>query len=309
MAKRQVDKALITALITDHTESLTPKQLSKYNYFQLNRGRNEALLGALRIISAEQEGKQVDQLTKDKVRPILQAFSDCDKEALVKLIPGILASKFASKDKEDVLEKGGQTQLASATTGDSVKGKLSGETSLKVTFESFKCHEQSDGMTGSSEVYFYVNAGDENYKNSHQTGEYGDVDEGETHTVNVVVYNHSLGESFFLNVECWEKDESSSEFRKELGSGMAEVAGACLSAASAFYFFGQPIVSGIFGVASIVFGVVASLLMFFTNDDDLAGETTVGYTKDEVLSKRSFGVEIPKTSTGHYTVYFRFECS
>ncbi|MFD9428108.1 MULTISPECIES: hypothetical protein [unclassified Streptomyces] len=82
----------------------------------------------------------------------------------------------------------------------------------RLTAVSFSCEYESNELSGSDEIYWALGAGsDRGAKTSLVTGVYGDVDAGETHSMNVTMFEGPAEKLMVWHAQCWESDHGQAD--------------------------------------------------------------------------------------------------
>ncbi|TGO31648.1 hypothetical protein BHYA_0456g00010 [Botrytis hyacinthi] len=175
---------------------------------------------------------------------------------------------------------------------DNSKSNAAPKASKKFTLmlDRFKCHrKQADSITGPrNEIYWAVACGsDQQDKYSFQTDEYGKVNSGDTRDMKLeYFYGHVEG---FLagHIECWEADDSGDSFYSRLTQTLNDISDFSIEAAvnaNAADDWGDEYGStgkaaAILALVGICGKLVAALIAWLTNDDDLVFRREIAFTK------------------------------
>ncbi|KAF7870189.1 uncharacterized protein EAF02_009379 [Botrytis sinoallii] len=171
---------------------------------------------------------------------------------------------------------------------------------FKLTLQRFKCHrKQIDSLTGPrNEIYWGLAAGsDVRDKESFRTGKYGEIVNGSERTMGQTFFNGAVKEHFAGHIECWEQDDSGDSFYNRMVQTLKDISDFAIDAAvkanSADDWGDEHGSTGkaaaILALVGICGRLVAALLEWLTNDDDLVIRREIAFTKPTLIawSKRT----------------------
>ncbi|KAF5875503.1 uncharacterized protein Bfra_003957 [Botrytis fragariae] len=181
----------------------------------------------------------------------------------------------APKTEENSLKSNPVTNVSSAFT---------------LNFARFKCHrKQSDSFTGpKNEIYWAVACGsDKRSKKSFKTSEYGSINSGDTRNMDVEYFYGEVEEFLAGHIECWEADDSGNSFYNRMVQTLKDISDfsieAAVNANSADDWGDEYGSTGkaaaILALVGICGRLVAALLEWLTNDDDLVFRREIAFTR------------------------------
>ncbi|TGO13230.1 hypothetical protein BTUL_0074g00370 [Botrytis tulipae] len=167
-------------------------------------------------------------------------------------------------------------------------------TSYQLTLERFKCHKQAvDGALGpKNEIYWgYASGSDSKAKRSRKTDEYGKVQTGDVRSfrsADQIFFLGEVGEFLAGHIECWEADDSDGGFYNKLIAVLRDISEYAMEAAvQAMDSQGWGTDRGetkrsaaILALIGIIGALVAELLAWLTNEDDLVFRRDVAFTTE-----------------------------
>lgn len=152
-----------------------------------------------------------------------------------------------------------------------------------IYLEKFECvRKQSDSITGpKNEIYWAYSAANDVAPSHHNvTREYGSVQNGSMVRLDggTTLYTGDIGPNSMIatHIECWEADDSNSQWVKDLKAAMWEVCDMMLEAAAEGVK--SPEGKKAAAVMLILAGVsalIAGIIEWFRNDDDLVKERSI----------------------------------
>ncbi|MET8776961.1 hypothetical protein ABZV58_18320 [Nocardia sp. NPDC004654] len=113
-------------------------------------------------------------------------------------------------------------------------------------------------------------------------------------------------QTLFTNIECWERDEGG--IWEELKGALGDMAEHCVDAAVDIMEHGEKEDASLAALIGVVAALLAALLEWLTNDDDLVGELSLAFNRNALAALASRpGHEgyWNFASNGHYRLYIR----
>lgn len=173
---------------------------------------------------------------------------------------------------------------------------------IKLVLKRFKCHrKQDDSVFGpKNEIYWAVASGsDVRDEKNFKTDEYGSVESGDVRQMDLVYFQGAIQYHFAGHIECWEADDSAGGFYNKLVQTLKDISKFSIDAAvranetddwgDEYGATGKAV--AILSLVALCGTLVAALLEWLTNDDDLVFRRELAFTYPALVawSKRSNG--------------------
>ncbi|THV47514.1 hypothetical protein BGAL_0305g00010 [Botrytis galanthina] len=192
-------------------------------------------------------------------------------------------------------KKGGGSTTSNAPNSNAITNSA---INFKMTLKRFKCHrKQNDSLLGPrNEIYWGLAAGsDVRNKESFRTGQYGEIEDGSVREMGQTYFEGAVIEHFAGHIECWERDDSGDSFYNKMIQTLKDISDFAIDAAvaanSADDWGDEHGTTGkaaaILALVGICGRLVAALLEWLTNDDDLVFRREIAFTKSALLVWRT----------------------
>ncbi|TGO84792.1 hypothetical protein BPOR_0465g00060 [Botrytis porri] len=201
----------------------------------------------------------------------------------------LVAPKLEEEEKKPMQddEEGQSSTTSISPNSDAVANTVS---DYRLVLERFKCHrEQHDGFASTrNEIYWALASGsDVRYKQNFKTGEYGAVESGNVRQMGLTYFEGAVEEHFAGHIECWEADDSGDSFYNRMVQTLKDILDFSIEAAvnaTAADDWGDECGSTGKGAAILALigtcgRLVAALLEWLTNDDDLVFRRVFAFTE------------------------------
>jgi hypothetical protein len=157
----------------------------------------------------------------------------------------------------------------------------------RMELQKFKCHrKQTDAVFGPlNEIYWACASGADGRDSAHfRTSVYGSIDSGTERNIGQEYFNGAVQKAWTGHIECWEQDNSPTDFYNRMIQLLRNAASWCIDAAvnamNAADGSGEVEKgAGFAALIALCWGLVAELLAWLRNDDDLVFSRELGFTK------------------------------